>query len=169
MTKKPDDLEIDLGPDPLEDALRAELEAKFSMLTPAEIETARQTARDRVAAKSKKAALEEVIAAETRLLELKTGDGYKDEEIWVTIDLAPYSDRLVIDGTVYLQGHTYKLPRHMVNSMRESMMRSWDHEADIKGESLRQKLGQYRAKNFGTLEGSHTTAGAPVLSGRVAA
>ena len=135
------------------------------MLTPDEIETARKTARDRVAAKSKKAALDEVIAAETRRLELSTGDNYKDEEIWVTMDLAPHSDRLVIDGTVYLHGHTYKRPRHVVNSMREMMMRGWDHEADIKGESLRQKLGQWRAKNFGSLDGSHTSQGAPHISG----
>ena len=162
MTKKPVD------DDPLEEALRAELAAKFSVLTAAEIEEARNTARDRVNAKSKKKALDEVIAAETRRLELATGDHYLDEQLWITMDLAPHSDRIVIDNQVYLQGHTYKRPRHVINSLREMMQRGWDHEADIKGESLRQKLGQWRAKNFANLEGSHTSQGAPHISAAAA-
>jgi hypothetical protein len=159
MTKKPVDY------DPLEDALRAELEAKFSVLTPDEIEDARKLARERVEAKTHKAAIDEVIAAETRRLQTATGDGYKDEEIWITIDLPESGDRLTIDGEQFLHGHTFKRPRHIVNSMREQMARAWDHEADIKGESLRAKIGQYRAKHFGELDGSPTTRGAAHVSG----
>ena len=64
-----------------------------------------------------------------------------------------------------LHGHTYRRPRHIVNSLREQMSRAWDHEADIKGESLRAKIVQYRAKHFGELEGSHTTRGAAHVAG----
>ena len=156
MVKKIEEMD-----DPLAEAVNAEMEAKFSILTAEEIAAAREKARANVTADAKKKAINEIIAAETLRLSIATGDRLMDEEIWISVDLPIGADRLVIDGTTYMHGHLYKRPRHVVNSMREMIARQWDHEADIKGESLRQKIGQYRAKNFGSLPGSHTTAGAP--------
>ena len=161
MAKAPDidlDAAVAAEQDPFEAAGNAELERRFAILSPAEIQAARDEAHKRFNTTAKKAAVEAVVADETRRLKLKTGDGFKDEEIYLHVDLAPYTDRLIIDGATYLHGHSYKLPRHMVESMREMVQRTWDHEADIKGESIRQKMGQYRTQNFDQIEGQKVAA-----------
>ena len=140
------------APEPVIAAKPVEPES-FGILTPEEIEQAKQAARTRVSADAKKDALAKITEAETRRLKQKTGNGYKDEEVSIYIDLAPFADRIVIDNETFLQGHTYKRPRHVVESMREMIQRGWDHEADIKGESMRQKLGQFRTQNFDKIEG----------------
>lgn len=142
--------------DPLEDAVAAELAAKFSMLTPEEIAAARKKAHDKFEATAKTKAINDIIDMELHRLAVKTGDSYRDEEIMIHIDQPPFADRLIVDGRTFFNNHIYKLPRHQVESMREMMARQWDHEADIKGESLTQKMGQYRVKNFGSIEGSKT-------------
>jgi hypothetical protein len=143
--------------DPLEDALKASLEKEFDgVLTAAEIEDARAEARKKFAADAKKTAKQDLIEAEIYRLKTKTGDGFLDEEIFINIDLPPYADRLVVDGMIYFHNHAYKRKRHIVNSLRESIARMWDHEADIKGQSLAQKMGQYRVQNFKEVAGSRS-------------
>ncbi len=144
--------------DPLEAALKAQEREEHPLLSAAEIEGARAEARKRVQAKQKKEALDKIIEEETRLLTASTGDGYKDELIWVNIDLPEFADRLIIDGRIYLHNHMYHLPRHMVNSMREQMSRMWEHYADTKGESMANKIAKYRMANYDELPGTHVSA-----------
>lgn len=55
-----------------------------------------------------------------------------DEELYFcTIDLAPFADRMTLDGVVYLHGATYEVPHRQYDTMREIMSRSWQHEASI--------------------------------------
>jgi len=143
--------------DPLADAITAELQAKFSILSPEEIEAARAKARSKFEAQGKAKATNELIDAELARLQVMTGDRYADEKIWINIDLPPFADRLTIDGRAYSHGHVYFLPRHMVESMREQISRMWDHEAEIKGESIRNKIAQYRDRNFDRVPGRNVS------------
>ena len=60
----------------------------------------------------------------------------------VTIDLAPYCDRLVIDSKIYMQGHSYELDSRVVAVIKEQMARTWEHQAEIEG-----KDNQFYLKN----------------------
>lgn len=53
----------------------------------------------------------------------------------VTIDLAPYCDRLLIDNVAYLQGVTYTVTAAKAAVMREQMQRTWNHQAEIDGKN----------------------------------
>ena len=132
----------------------AQLAAIRPILTPEEIEAAKGEARKAVTAKAKKAAIDAVIKEETALLNAKTGEGYKDEMVWINIDLPDFCDRLTVDGVSHMHGHLYHRPRHYANSLREQMARAWEHEADIKGESMRQRLGKYRTEHFADIQGT---------------
>jgi hypothetical protein len=50
----------------------------------------------------------------------------KDDLIEFMIDVAPFADDLRWDGKIYQQGQWIKAPRHIYDSMREAMARSWD-------------------------------------------
>lgn len=55
-----------------------------------------------------------------------------DEQMhFITIDVAPFADRITIDNVIYLHGLTYEVPRRMFDSMREVIARTWKHEHDI--------------------------------------
>lgn len=124
------------------------------LLSAAEIAEAKETARKKIEAKLKKAALDKIIADETTKLELAAGNGLMQEMVWINIDLAPFVDRINIDGRVFFNDHAYQVTRSQAMTIREIMSRGWDHEADIKGESLRQKLGQWRIRNFDKIPAS---------------
>ncbi len=58
----------------------------------------------------------------------------KDEAVYdVTIDVAPYTDRIFLDGKWYMQGRTYKFGQRVADSVREIMARTWEHQAEIDG------------------------------------
>lgn len=48
--------------------------------------------------------------------------------ITFTVDVAPFSPGLQIDGVLYPHGQDVTLPRHKYDSFREIMARTWDHE-----------------------------------------
>jgi hypothetical protein len=51
----------------------------------------------------------------------------------ITLDLAPHSDRLTIDSTIYLHGGTYTVKERLYNTMREMIHRGWEHQREIDG------------------------------------
>lgn len=65
-------------------------------------------------------------------LEAQRGEA-RGDMVDVTIDLAPYSDRLAIDGVPYLHGKTYRVPRRVYNTIAEMLQRSWQHEGTLHG------------------------------------
>lgn len=60
----------------------------------------------------------------------------------VSVDLAPFADRLVIDGTIYMQGRSYELDSRVAAVVKEQMARTWEHQAEIEGKDT-----QFYTKN----------------------
>lgn len=110
--------------------------ADDTVLTEEEMERIRRKARSEVEAELKQRASaqkQDLIqeAADRELQEMRREAGltdYRDDLLSITIDVAPYSDGLVIDNRKYQQGYTYQVTRRQYESMREQMARSWDHE-----------------------------------------
>jgi hypothetical protein len=48
------------------------------------------------------------------------------------IDLAGHADRITLDGTVYLHGHTYYFTERQRAVVADIMAQTWRHEHDIK-------------------------------------
>ena len=109
-------------------------------LTADEISAAKAKARKTVLSKRRARQLAAIEAEETRRLEreegLTTGDQVKDEIVSILIDLYPGSDRLTLNGMVYFHGQTYKVPRHVADSMREMIARGHNHERLRLGQKL---------------------------------
>lgn len=53
----------------------------------------------------------------------------------ITLDLAEHSDRLTIDSTVYLHGHTYTVDKATFDVMRDMIHRGWEHQREIDGKN----------------------------------
>lgn len=59
---------------------------------------------------------------------------HKDVEYeYVTVNLAPYADRLNIDGVIYFHGTTRLLPKPVADVIREQCAGSWRHDAQTGG------------------------------------
>ncbi len=56
-------------------------------------------------------------------------------QVEVTVDLAPYTDRILLDNVAFLQGITYTVGAGKAQVMREVMQRTWTHQAEIDGKS----------------------------------
>lgn len=67
---------------------------------------------------------------------LVTGNPILDEQVEIHLDLAEFADRLVINGTTYMHGGTYTVPRHVANSLREMQTRGWNHQTELDGKGL---------------------------------
>lgn len=135
-------------PDILGDAVK---NGSHPVLSEAEVAAAVAEARERVRKDAVAAAKKKIIDDEVLRLQreegMHTGDGVKDEVVPIYIDLAEHSDRLLVNMQPYYHGHTYNVPRHVANSLREQMARGWNHQDDIDGKSLRQRLGRARVKD----------------------
>ena len=127
-----------------------------SILTDKEIADAKAKARANIEKKAKDAATKKLIEDEELRLQreegLITGDPAKDEYVNITIDLPEFCDRVTVDGAEFFHGHTYKMPRHQANSIRETMSRTWAHQSEIEGKSLTQA---YQARRLPVLSGAH--------------
>lgn len=143
--------EIDLGLDDEEIRLH-------SVLSNAEVLAARAKARKKVEAERKAKMLEAIEEEETKRLRreegLTTGVGSKDEIVNVTIDLAPFSPRITVNFDHYEHGHTYPVPRHVADTLAEQMARTWQHEDEVKGRSLREHYGTARNAKISGVTGA---------------
>lgn len=93
--------------------------------------------------KDKKAAVKKQMMADEKLRlqreeGLTTGDSHADEIVNVHVDLAPYAPNILVNGQAYWHGRTYPVARHIANSLQDTMFRTWQHQAEIKGESLKE-------------------------------
>lgn len=127
-----------------EEALRAEgIDPRHPILTVEEQRAAIKKARDRVAKDNKAEALK---ALEQQHYDqergrggLRTGDPVKDELVYITLDLAEHSDCLRINGHTFWHGQTYRLPRHVAESMREMQQRGHNHQLDLDGKGIAER------------------------------
>ena len=72
----------------------------------------------------------------------------------ITLDLAPHSNRLMIDSTIYLHGGTYTVGERLYNTMREMIHRGWEHQREIDGKDG----NMYREKSNITLKPADAAA-----------
>ena len=56
-----------------------------------------------------------------------------EKQFTITLDLAPHSDRLMIDSKIYLHAATYTVGERLYNTMREIIHRGWEHQREIDG------------------------------------
>lgn len=116
------------------------IDPNHPLLTVEDQRAARDLARKKVLEEKRDAAFDALVKAEReRLLGkegLRTGDPTKDEMVHVTLDLAEHSDRIVINGATYMHGQTYKLPRHVADTLREIQSRGHNHQNEIDGKGI---------------------------------
>jgi hypothetical protein len=75
-----------------------------------------------------KARVREQLRSQKRLEMQRATD--PDEEVFLlTIDVAPYADRVTLDNVIYLHGITYELPKRVYDTVKEIMGRTWEHES----------------------------------------
>jgi hypothetical protein len=115
------------------DALEAEVKAEAE-------EEAREEARKRVKAKMR--------------AEARRKKGLEEAQEEVTIDLAPYCDRLLIDNVAYLQGISYTVRVSLAMVLREQMQRTWNHQAEIDGKPS--TYNRHRNTRFSAATGAVT-------------
>lgn len=121
-----------------------------SILDPKVIEEVRAQAKitvekERIAAA--KAQLKEQFESEERRA---NGTEEPLEEIY--IDLAPYADRLMIDGKILFQGQTKTVKAGEAAVIREMMQATWRHQSIVDGKPedfYRRSRGQWVAANGG--------------------
>lgn len=124
------------------------------LLSDKEVADAVAEARARVRKEAVAAAKKKVIDDEVLRLKREdgkhTGDGVRDEMVPIYIDLAEHSSHLSVNGEPFWHGFTYTVPRHVANSLREQMARGWNHQDDIDGKSITQRLGRRRVADPAT-------------------
>ena len=103
----------------------------ISIVKPERIEALRAKAKAQVEK-------EKQLAAEAQLLEQfekeeRQAGGLDEEKVEISIDLAPYADRIMLDGVVYFQGRTYTVRSSVAEVMREMTQASWKHQSIVDG------------------------------------
>lgn len=128
-----EDNEIEDGIDPNHPILSVEDQRK-----------AKAEARAAVEEERRKAALKSFLEKEKQRLKteegLTTHDAVKDEIVEVLMDLPEFATHIAINGAPYYHGHAYKIPRHVADTLREQQARMWDHQREIEGKSLTDKM-----------------------------
>jgi hypothetical protein len=66
-----------------------------------------------------------------------------EKKFTITLDLAPHSNRLIIDSVHYLHGGTYTVGQRVYDTMREMIHRGWEHQREIDGKDS----NMYREKS----------------------
>lgn len=104
-----------------------------SILDPKKVEELRAKAKASVD-KERVAAAEAQLLEQFKLEERQAG-GLEEDMVDIYIDLAPYADRIMLDGVVYFQGHTKTVRRSVAEVMMEMMSATWIHQSIVDGKS----------------------------------
>ncbi len=128
MAKKPLKFSDDQPDDPPMD--EAEAAALLSKEDIADVEAEVQAEIE----KENKEAARKALKAKLRA-DAKKAKGAADEHVDVTVDLAPYCDRILLDNHAFMQGQTYTVPVRQAAVMREVMQKTWSHQSEIDGKS----------------------------------
>ena len=104
-----------------------------SILNEDDIAALELQAEEEVLAEHREAAKKQKLEEFKRARKRKVGltEAYED----VTVDLAPYCDRILLDNRAFMQGMTYTVPVGQAQVMREVMQRTWGHQSNIDGKS----------------------------------
>lgn len=138
------------------------------LLTPAEIQKIKDQARKEILADKKADLTKKLIADEKQRLRneegLTTGNRHADEIVNITIDLPIFAPNIVINRQAYWHGATYGVPRHVADTLRDQMFKSWEHQSTIEGRS---KAEFYAQKHVAEMYAVGNKGGA-TLSGKAA-
>lgn len=121
----------------------AEEERLHPILTNAEFRAAQEKAHTRIAKEAREAAMKAV--EETTLEDVRgkaglvTGDAVKDEQVQIHLDLPEYMGSLNLNGVQYLHNGTYKVPRHVADSLREMVYRGHQHQNELDGKNIAER------------------------------
>ena len=102
-----------------------------SIVDPKRIEDMRSKAKLKIE-KERQAAAEAQLLEEFELEERRAG-GLVEPLEDITIDLAPYADRIMIDGKIMFQGQTKTVRASEAAVIREMMSMTWKHQSIIDG------------------------------------
>ena len=123
-----------LVPEPLDEDGTPRL---HPILSNADYKAAQAKARVKLDKERHAKAMKAVEEAEMERLKMEegmvTGDGVKDQMVKITLNLAPHSEDIKINGRAHWHGHTYTVPRHVADTMREIQARGWQHQDEIDG------------------------------------
>jgi hypothetical protein len=87
-------------------------------------------------------------------LEERRAGGLVEPMVDITIDLAPYADRLMLDGKILFQGQTKTVRESEASVILEMMQATWRHQSVVDGKSenfYRQSRSQGVAANGGVI------------------
>ncbi len=123
-----------------------------SILDPKRVEELRAKAKAKIDK-------ERQAAAEAQLLdqledEERRALGVSEAMETVTIDLAPYADRITIDNRIFFQGETKTVGAGMAAVIREMMQATWKHQSIVDGKPedfYRRSRGQSIIPNGGVI------------------
>lgn len=90
---------------------------------------------------------------------LKKASGQEEQMRDIMLDLAPHSDRIVIDGTVYFHGQAYTVTDSVYRTLTEIVARGWEHEHEVG--NANQKA--YRAPRHAVIGPQHANVAAAQL------
>lgn len=135
------------------------------LLTAAEVAEAKAKARAKLDKERRLAAMKAVEDAETERLKreegLVTGDGAKDEMVDITLDLAPFTEKIVLNSVPYWHSFTYPVPRHVADTLRDIQAQGWKHQDEIDGKGLAQHYQANRRTHIKQVGRAIGVAGAP--------
>ncbi len=124
-------------------------------------------------AEQKKALREEARALHAKDMEQAARDAYfaqmlkeaqredtpADQIVYVTMDLAPFINRVLIDNVEYFHGFIYEVPMRLYKVLVEQMQRSWLHQDEIDGRSRAEAQRRPRATQIGPQHAGTSTPG----------
>ena len=123
-----------------------------SILAPEKIKELQAKAKANVEKERQRAAESQML--EELELEERRANGSVETLEDITIDLAPYADRLMIDGKILFQGQTKTVKASEADVIREMMQATWRHQSIVDGKPedfYRRGRGQGVAANGGVI------------------
>lgn len=123
-----------------------------SILAPEKIKEIQAKAKANVEKERQRAAEAQLL--EELELEERRANGSIEKTEDVTIDLAPYADRLMIDGKILFNGQTKTVKASEAEVIREMMQATWRHQSIVDGKPedfYRRSRGQGVAANGGVI------------------
>jgi hypothetical protein len=123
-----------------------------SILAPEKIKELQLKAKANVEKERQRAAEAQLL--EELELEERRANGSVEPMEEVYIDLAPYADRLMIDGKILFQGQTRMVRASEAEVIREMIQATWRHQSIVDGKPedfYRRSRGQGVAANGGVI------------------
>lgn len=131
------------------------------LLSADDLERLRDQARKKAAAEKKLQAEEQYLA---KALEEERRALEPDQELMtIVIDLAPFADKIMIDGKQYFHGHKYEVPRGLFAVLSEIIARTWAHDEEVGSPNRKfyQKPNHIGTGNYGSKPASQDTLVSP--------